>query len=302
MMGKPFSPYSHEDEPFAQELFNEQASLPMIEDGELEFLPGDYDAKFTHVKRFERRSLVTSQDGPTIWFFGGSTLFGIGQRDEHTIPSEVARLAASEDTPVQVSTFGFPSFASWQEAGLMRRVLAERSKPDLVVFYHGVNDYGVICRQLALGITPNGLGNPLREPQPEVPKVQCNANPIRTGRLVAAAVSRAMNDARASLGDTPVIEFWQPFAATRRSTASDGPLLEALGLDEEGRKVQASPYRAALRYIDQTPVDLTDALDTYEGPVFFDWAHTNEVGAQLVAKAMWERSLRAAVGELQPTQ
>ena len=43
------------------------------------------------------------------------------------------------------------------------------------------------------------------------------------------------------------------------------------------------------------PVDLTDALDGYDGPVFFDWAHTNELGAELTARAMWDRSLRDQV-------
>lgn len=301
MMGLPFSSYTHEDEPFAQELFEEQAVLPQVDDDELVVMPGDYDAAYTHVDEYARAGLDTPGDGPTVWFLGGSTLFGIGQRDEHMIPSEIARLAEADGSPVEVVTFGFPSWASWQEAGLLSRLLAEREPPDLIVFYHGANDLGVICRQLALGIEADGLGNPLLEPAPEQPVVACVDQVDSTGRLLASAVSRSMNQARAAAGSIPVVEFWQPFAATRRSTPTDGPLLERLGVDEADRIGQAAPYRAALQYMDPAPVDLTDSLDGLDGPIFFDWAHTNELGAATVAQAMWDRSLRDQVDALDAT-
>ena len=298
MMGLPFSSYTHEDEPFAEELFNEQVSLPQLDDDELIVVPGDYDADYTHVTGSARRGLDTPGSGPTIWFFGGSTLFGIGQRDEHTIPSEVARLAEAAGTPVEVLTVGFPSWASWQEAGMLARMLDERPHPDLIVFYHGVNDLGVVCRQLALGDEPDGLGNPLLEPAPAEPVVRCAEAVDTTGRHLGAAVSRSMGQARSTAGRIPVLEFWQPFAATRRSTPSDLPLLERLGVDEPGRRGQAAPYLAALQHMEPPPVDLTDAVDGYEGPIFFDWAHTNELGAELVARAMWDRSLNGVVASL----
>lgn len=50
--------------------------------------------------------------------------------------------------------------------------------------------------------------------------------------------------------------------------------------------------------MDPRPVDLTDAMDSYDGPIFYDWAHTNERGAQMVAQAMWDRSLRDRIAAL----
>jgi hypothetical protein len=41
-------------------------------------------------------------------------------------------------------------------------------------------------------------------------------------------------------------------------------------------------------------VDLTGALDGVTEPVFYDWAHTNELGARLVGEAMYAR-LRPAL-------
>lgn len=295
--GYPFTDYSHEDEPFAKELFAEHAALPLQQDPELLFVAGDLDKRFTHTTDLVRRSYDPGSGGPTIWFFGGSTTFGIGQRDEQTIPSEVARLAEASGIPVQVQNFGVSSYLTWQEVGLFRRLLREREAPDLVVFYHGVNDLAAICRQLALGEEPDGLGNPLSEEQPDDPKENCVESPRRTGELLARSMSRSMGDARRSAGFIPVAEFWQPFAATRESKRSDGPLLEKLGLEESGRTPQAKPYREALELLPDA-IDLSDSLDAYDGPVYFDWAHTNEIGAELIARAMWDRSLKDLVGDL----
>lgn len=299
MMGLPFDEYTHEDEPFAQRLFSEQASLPQSDDAVLQFVLDDYDGEYVHVEGLARRSFQPPGEGPEIWFFGGSTLFGIGQRDEHTIPSEVARRALATGVTIHVSSFAAPSYASWQEVELLRRALATREAPDLIVFYHGANDMGIICRQLALGVTPDGLGNPLLDTVPDDPKVRCVDQPDATGQLLAAAVSNSMANAIAMAGSIPVVHYWQPFAATRKQASSDPELLKRLNVsDERGRTGQAAAYRAALPELDPPAIDLTTAMDTAGGPIYFDWAHTNEAGARLVAAAMWDGSLRQTVAEL----
>lgn len=295
--GYPYSDYSHENEPFAEELFAEHAALPLQDDPELLFVAGDLDKRYTNTANLMRDSYEPVDGSRTIWFFGGSTTFGIGQRDEHTIPSEIARLAEADGTPIRVQNFGVSSYLTWQEVGLFRRLLRDRQAPDLVVFFHGVNDFAAICRQLALGQEPNGLGNPLSDERTDDPEENCVDSPGRTGELVARAISRSMGDARSSAGSIPVVEFWQPFAATRESKDSDGPLLEKLGLDEMGRTAQAQPYLNALESLPDA-IDLSDALDVYDGPVYFDWAHTNELGAELIAQAMWDRALKDLVGSL----
>jgi len=92
-----------------------------------------------------RRSYVPpiarTGDPVDIWFLGGSTTFGEGQRDEHTIPSEVARLAADDGLPVRVHNLGQQGLVSWQQLVIFERELARRPAPDLVVFYDGTNDY-----------------------------------------------------------------------------------------------------------------------------------------------------------------
>ncbi len=77
----------------------------------------------------------------TLWFFGGSTLWGTGARDAHTIPSEVARqLTARLGRPVRAVNFGESGYVSGQEVVALQRALVAGERPDAVVFYDGVND------------------------------------------------------------------------------------------------------------------------------------------------------------------
>src|SRR4029077_8544827 len=89
-----------------------------------------------------RKSYQSTAPGQkvSVWFFGASALFGEGQRDDHTIPSEFARLAEADGIPLEVRNFGRPGTAMWQELELFQQVVSTGQKPDRVVFYDGFND------------------------------------------------------------------------------------------------------------------------------------------------------------------
>ena len=76
-----------------------------------------------------------------VWFFGGSTMWGTGQRDSATIPAVVARVLDSMGLQgVSVRNLGETGYVSTQ--GLVRLLLELRDghRPDVVVFYDGIND------------------------------------------------------------------------------------------------------------------------------------------------------------------
>jgi hypothetical protein len=89
------------------------------------------------------RAAGTDQDTPVVWFFGGSTMLGWGQRDQHTIPSEVVRVSEAAGAPVRAVNFGVLSWVHFQEVLAFEQNLAHRPAPDLVVFYDGVNETNV---------------------------------------------------------------------------------------------------------------------------------------------------------------
>lgn len=301
IVGLPFTTYAHEGEPFARDVFTEHATkVNQADDEELFSVGADTDLRFTHVDGVERRSVVAVEGAPEVWFFGGSTMFGIGQRDEHTIASEVAKVAADAGTPVTVRNFGWSSYMAWQEVGLLRRLVEERGAPDLLVFLHGITDYSGLCRHMAGGISPMARTNPLTDARlDDGPKqFDCYANPRRTGEVLAGVVDAAMLEAEAMAPGVPIAEFWQPAAYTRAPFPTEGELLDHMGVDAQAFDQQRNPYLAAIEVDRTPPIDLTDVFDEVDDPIFFDWAHTNELGARLLARAMWERGLQEQIRAL----
>jgi lysophospholipase L1-like esterase len=76
-----------------------------------------------------------------IWMFGGSTLYGTGVPDFATIPSYLSRdLNAVEVPCIVVSNFGVEGYVTNQEVLLLMQQLKADRRPDLVIFYDGLND------------------------------------------------------------------------------------------------------------------------------------------------------------------
>jgi len=130
------------DSPWAAEALAEQGDLPSVVDSFLGYRLGSKASTYTNVVDGVRASYQSKAPGKkvVVWFFGSSALFGDGQRDDHTIPSEFARLAEADGIPVRVRNYGRPGIATWQELELFQQTVASGPKPDLVVFYDGFND------------------------------------------------------------------------------------------------------------------------------------------------------------------
>ncbi len=128
---------------YVPQLFAEQFAA---ESGQFDPLLGwrleDTDGQYLNIEGGERITTTTTAPGEplVVWFFGGSAMYGFGQRDEHTIPSELVRLAAADGIAVEAHNFGTPAYVNWQGVELFARLLTERAPPDLVVFYDGYND------------------------------------------------------------------------------------------------------------------------------------------------------------------
>jgi hypothetical protein len=127
---------------WAAEVLAEQSSIPSVVDPFLGYRFADKTSTYTNVVDGVRTSYQSQAPGKkvSVWFFGASALFGDGQRDEHTIPSEFARLAEADGIALEVRNYGRPGIAMWQERELFEQLVASGQKPDLVVFYDGFND------------------------------------------------------------------------------------------------------------------------------------------------------------------
>ena len=82
-----------------------------------------------------------------IYVIGGSTVFGLGARDDHTIPSYISRLLnIPPDAHVTyvVRNYGEGNYSLMQGAARLLNVLGTGEHPDLVIFYGGANDVSFV--------------------------------------------------------------------------------------------------------------------------------------------------------------
>jgi lysophospholipase L1-like esterase len=78
-----------------------------------------------------------------VFFFGGSTLWGSFLRDDHTIPAEASRRLQALVGPgsrVEVTNFGETGHVFTQGMLELMLQLREGNRPDVVVFYGGINE------------------------------------------------------------------------------------------------------------------------------------------------------------------
>jgi hypothetical protein len=90
----------------------------------------------------QRRTVNENTTGSkTAYFFGGSTMWGDGADDAGTIPSQFATI-----TGVRSENFAERGYTAHQNLILLMQLLQKGHRPDLVVFYDGVNEVLHKCR------------------------------------------------------------------------------------------------------------------------------------------------------------
>ena len=86
-----------------------------------------------------------SDDSIQVWMFGGSAVWGVGAPDHETIPSRLASLLNREfGIDAAVRNLGERGFVSTQEVIYLMRELQSGGRPDVVIFYDGVNDAAAV--------------------------------------------------------------------------------------------------------------------------------------------------------------
>lgn len=298
--GEPVEPSAFADEPWADALFEDLELSGGSEDRIVGARLKDYDGEYVSISGGVRNSFVVEDPELSVWFFGGSTMFGVGQRDEHTIPSDIARLALEDGLRLDVTNFGVSGDVNWQEVIRYAEALQEREPPDLVVFYDGWND-------MSLGYvgSRDPEANPAigrRLPQTEAEQKEDLARqdgvytPLQRQQAIAFTVRQydrgmAVASQLSEANDVEVAAFWQPILCTKKWSEADRKLMDHLGLDPGLFRLDGDTQQQAGKASSANPVDLTEALDDVTEPVFFDHGHNNERGAQLVAEVLYAELL-----------
>jgi lysophospholipase L1-like esterase len=167
-----------------------------------------------------------------ILCFGGSTMMGMGARDEHTIPAVLARRLTELGHCVSVTNYGQLGHNSTQEAITLQQLLKAGQRIDIAVFYDGINE--MACAEQTG--RADGLFNEARR------RAEFNLlHPERRGELIVAALIAAVPRTLRRLRQWTGLPLRGPF-----------PLLEAnlsrVDLDRLARDV-ITVYAANLRLV-----------------------------------------------------
>ena len=89
-----------------------------------------------------------------IFMMGGSTTWGTGVRDDHTLPSLLAhRFAHDPGYDLEISNLGQIGYVTTQELLQLYQLLRQGQRPDLVIFYDGINDCFTAYQNGIAGLT-----------------------------------------------------------------------------------------------------------------------------------------------------
>ncbi|MFN8050297.1 MAG: hypothetical protein U0Q22_02570 [Acidimicrobiales bacterium] len=293
--------------------------------------PGSFSGKYVNVVGWERRSyrpVGVGSGSPVVWMFGGSALWGEGQRDGFTIASYVARRAEASGLPVVVRNFGQRGWTHFQEMLLFEQLLASEPLPDVVVFYDGGNEVNaqslsvkgvpthVLVDQYAALIS-GGIPDDASDatPDDDTPwsiawKAYTDASAIRRGvKWLRATLAGDAGASGLDRADTPSSSPRPLYTPTSQDASN------AVKVYRRGRSLSQylarragvaplfvwQPLRGtaadaeAAGEIDAPTVNLSNALAGHED-VFIDSMDTNEDGARLVADRLWDEIARRLRG------
>ncbi len=280
-----------------------------------------FEGSYINVDQSGRRHTPSYDEdsaAPSIYFFGGSTIWGLGARDAYTIPAQVAQLLAEQDYPVQVQSYAQTGYVSWQDLLLFQAQLALDNAPNLAVFYQGFNDVYAAYLQGAAGLTLREnlrvndveLGRLVRSGQPVLLPFDADISEydwslVTSGTAKPQAIAerwlanRRLIRAAAREHGVRVLFVWQP-ALFAKAERTDG---EERILDDVERQQSGFTdlYRAVVGIVreglasdnNDDTVFLTDAFGDVSEAIFFDRVHITEIGNRLVAVSLVDSVLDA---------
>lgn len=229
-------------------------------------------------------------------------MFGIGQRDDHTLPSVITRLAEQDGIRIRAMNFGVAGYVHWQGLERFQQALTSGLElPDLAVFYDGVNDRGLASQRIDVGDRDPDASTRLPASPDERERLEQERRDVEPMPWsderrdleveLGAAQYRRGAELVERFGESygvPVLHVWQPQAFAKRPSPADDPLWERLDVNPTFLPDLTGIYGETRERSGVGPIDLTDALDDVDVPVYFDSSHTNELGARIIGERLYQ--------------
>ena len=314
--------YSNKE--FSIELLNEFSKLPTNYRSFIGWRREKVKFKYTNISGpYNARKSKGESINNSVWFFGGSTMWGTGASDLQTIPSHFNSL-----TNIPVYNFGETGWNSRQSLNQLINAIGDNNNPSVVVFYDGVNDVFNQCRsemkllpshgraitiQNALKPLPmqERISNFILSPYlfiarkfsiqfPVVNRSQSKAYDCDTNQAKASSVAQHLvNNWRTaySLSKSNNFKFYGVLQPTLFTTETNSEYLnynETKNYPEYKRQYNAV-YPLILEEISRlceldkgicsSMIDGKDWLDGTDN-IFIDFCHVNSLGNRLIAQRL----------------
>ncbi len=250
---------------------------------------------------------------------GGSTVFGSSQADDQTIPYFLERglQKSHPELDVQVCNLGIEGYTIQREIALAK-LLRDRVKPDLVIFYDGWNDmsmaYHIDYKDLSVFEGEDETFFAKKQGEKSLPEAIIDMSsriwrrvsgpawwsakkPDLAGRekLFHEGYLRYLRQAGEYFANSsiPVLFVIQPTLATRKNRAgAEKNIADSSEYHFPGRMGFVCRCVSALRETDEfkrgTLCDASGVFDRSSGEFFRDAAHINEAGNRIVAAHLSE--------------
>lgn len=245
-----------------------------------------------------------------IHFFGGSTMWGEGADDAHTIPA----LFNANNPEYEVFNHAQLAYNSRQELDALISLYSTGARPDIVVFYDGVNDAAFLCPKDIKQLPAHRLVPMYREklyvgtsvivkemagklfyenilkvvhkltykPTPQNSPYDCVSNPEKAEQIAEMMMMNwEMAHEIVNNRNGKFVAFLQPAAFI------GSPKTDHLKLDDElGKNFKEIYKRLKQKIAERNPpwiIDLTDKFDNNEY-IYIDFCHVSPNGNEIIAR------------------
>jgi len=136
---------AYKNEPWGKEYWKEYHDTSFHYEPFIQWNSNEYYGKWINMDRAGMRKTWTPP-GPIppaakqIFVMGGSAIWGIGARDDYTIPSDLSKLLNATNKQYLISNYGMPGYTFLQEIVKLMLLLKDGQRPDYIFFYDGAND------------------------------------------------------------------------------------------------------------------------------------------------------------------
>ncbi len=249
--------------------------------------------------------------------FGGSSLWGTGSKDEHTIPSFLQSLLGED---YKIYNYAETGYVSTQELNFLLHQLAKGNLPDAIIFYDGVNDGYVGVYSPAI---PRGVHN-LRMTYKNERKDNVFIELYHASNYKKLVDFFSKNQAtkkwddeissKIQLNSSSVVElyeahikqvkalgkeygfkaffFWQPnlFSRTRDGLPYEEAIIQKASpvFVESQHQVYLDAKSTFSNRENEQIFFLGDIFNQIKEPIYIDWCHVGHNGNEIIARRMFD--------------